>query len=106
MTREVWNGCLHPASLRNASRFLEIAKEAERKEGEHYAALSKGFPASTGNHQVEVKSGAVSQFVNATAAFAAAVLSGPADYPAHLVDYATGLLHETTDFVNAERRAK
>lgn len=36
---------------------------------------------------------------------ASAVLATPADHPAHAVDYATGLLNETVDFMNANRRA-
>jgi hypothetical protein len=105
-------------NLQNAARFLEIAKEAERKEAGHHAALSRHFTASTGNGQVEQsgsareammqhakKREAVTKMVDIISAFAAAILQSPADYPAHMIDYAHGLIAESTDYANKERGA-
>lgn len=115
MKQEIANGCLHPASLQNAARFLKIAKDAERKNADHHAALSRHFATPNRNHQSAreamrtlniqhaMKREAVAKMVDIIYAFAAAVLQSPADYPAHMIDYAHGLIAESTDYVNKER---
>ena len=48
----------------------------------------------------------VLSFVGAAHQFARAVLSAQSDYPAHVVDFATGLLSEAAAFVIADDGAK
>lgn len=50
-----------------------------------------------------MKREAVSKMVDVITAFAATILQSPADYPAHMINYAHGLINESTDYVNKER---
>ena len=70
--------------------------------GALYRELSAGFEAP--RHPV-TKREAVARFTDVVHAFASAVLAAPADYTAHAVNYATGLLNEAVDYVKAEQAA-
>jgi hypothetical protein len=88
---------------------LRMAREYQRQAegGDLYGELSRGFEAVRSVRYAprpSTKREAVAQFVDIAYAFAASVLSTPADYPAHVVDYATGLLNESLDYVTAEMR--
>lgn len=90
-------------TVRQACEF-----QAQAAGGELYRTLCAAWDAAARRPQISAlpttKREAVAQFVEIAYAFAAAVLSAPADYPAHVVDYATGLLHESLDYVAAETR--
>jgi hypothetical protein len=78
--------------------LLRQALEYEAREGRVYAELMAAIaPAAPSQHH------AVSQFVATTHEFACVVLRSQADYPAHVVDFATGILSEALAFVQAER---
>jgi hypothetical protein len=49
---------------------------------------------------------AVLTFVAATLAFASMILRSPHDYPAHAIDFATGLLNEAAAFIQADLKAR
>jgi hypothetical protein len=57
-------------------------------------------------HRVTSKREAVARFTDVAYAFAATVLACPADYPAHALDFAVGLLNETVDYTRAEMKGR
>lgn len=89
--------------------LLRQVRDAQASEGQLYRQLCDGFEASRRAAkyapQPTTKREAVAQFVDIAYACAATVLQTPADYPAHVVNFALGLLYEATDYVNADMRA-
>ncbi|MDX2277918.1 MAG: hypothetical protein NW206_20910 [Hyphomonadaceae bacterium] len=76
------------------------------KGGELYRELSAGFESSRRAAQhTPTRRETIAQFVDVAYALAATILQAPADYPAHAVDFAIGLLNEAMTYVQAEMTA-
>lgn len=95
--------------------LLRQVREAQASEGQLYRELTDKFDAARRKPrqlatqwvpQPVTKHEAIAQFVDAAYALAAAILQSPADFPAHAVDFAIGLLNEAMTYVRAEFAAR
>ncbi|HMM87986.1 hypothetical protein [Bradyrhizobium sp.] len=87
-----------------ARDLLRQARQAQANEGAFYRELCAKFNTARRPLTPCVQRKAVAQFVDNAYALAASILQTPAEHPAHLVDFAIGLLNEAMTHVKAETR--
>lgn len=92
-----------------AHDMMKHTKQAQAVEGEYYRALSRGWDDAVAAHRsrssrpsLATRSEEIAKAVDAIHYFAAGVLAHPAAHSAHATNLAHGLLHEVTDYVQAE----
>jgi hypothetical protein len=88
---------LDSPGMQHARDMLALALEHDAQAGRLYAELSAAIAPAVSNRRH-----AVLQFVAAAHQFSCAVLRSQHDCPAHVVDFATGLLSEAAAFVVAD----
>jgi hypothetical protein len=88
---------LDSPGMQHARDMLALALEHEKQEGRLYAELSAAIAPAAPNARH-----AVLQFVAAAHEFACVVLRSQHDFPAHVVDFATGILSESVALVVAD----